>query len=49
MYEGRNSFKKGSVFGHENLGVVVEVGAGVDRVKQDDRACLPFNVACEFS
>ena len=49
MYEGRNSFKKGSVFGHENLGVVVEVGAGVDRVKQDDRACLPFNVASEFS
>ena len=48
MYEGRNSFKKGSVFGHENLGVVVEVGAGVDRVKKGDRVCLPFNVACGF-
>ena len=33
MYEGRTDFEKGSVFGHENLGLVVEVGAGVDRVK----------------
>ncbi|MGW4456754.1 alcohol dehydrogenase catalytic domain-containing protein, partial [Streptomyces albidoflavus] len=30
----------------ENLGVVVEVGSGVDRVKTGDRVCLPFNVAC---
>ena len=48
MYEGRTSFEKGSVFGHENLGVVVEVGAGVDRVKKGDRVCVPFNVACGF-
>ena len=48
MYEGRTSFETGSVFGHENLGVVVEVGAGVDRVKKGDRVCVPFNVACGF-
>ena len=29
MYEGRTSFESGRVFGHENLGEVVEVGLGV--------------------
>lgn len=27
MYEGRTSFEAGRVFGHENLGEVIEVGA----------------------
>ena len=48
MYEGRTSFEKGRIFGHENLGVVIEVGAGVDRIKKGDRVCLPFNVGCGF-
>lgn len=48
MYEGRTSFETGSVFGHENLGEVVEIGAGVDRVKVGDRVCLPFNIGCGF-
>ena len=48
MYEGRTSFKKGRVFGHENLGQVIEVGGGVDRVKKGDWVCLPFNVGCGF-
>ena len=48
MYEGRTSFAKGRVFGHENLGEVIEVGAGVDRVKRGDRVVLPFNIACGF-
>lgn len=48
MYEGRTSFETGRVFGHENLGEVVEVGAGVDRVKVGDRVCLPFNIGCGF-
>jgi glutathione-independent formaldehyde dehydrogenase len=48
MYEGRTSFEKGQVFGHENLGQVVEAGNGVDRVKKGDWVCLPFNVACGF-
>lgn len=48
MYEGRTSFEKGRVFGHENLGQVIEVGPGVDRVKQGDWVVLPFNVGCGF-
>ncbi|MES2817129.1 MAG: glutathione-independent formaldehyde dehydrogenase [Pseudomonadota bacterium] len=48
MYEGRTDFKPGSVFGHENLGEVIEVGPAVDRVKKGDRVCMPFNVACGF-
>ena len=48
MYEGRTSFEKGRVFGHENLGQVIEIGSGVDRVKKGDWVCLPFNVGCGF-
>jgi threonine dehydrogenase-like Zn-dependent dehydrogenase len=38
----------GRILGHENLGVVIEVGAAVDRIKVGDRVCLPFNVGCGF-
>ena len=48
MYQGRTSFEPGQVFGHENLGEVIEVGSGVDRVKKGDRVCLPFNIGCGF-
>jgi threonine dehydrogenase-like Zn-dependent dehydrogenase len=48
MYEGRTSVEKGKVLGHENQGVVVAVGSAVNRVKQGDRVCLPFNIACGF-
>lgn len=48
MYEGRTTFETGRVFGHENLGEVVEVGAGVERVKVGDMVCLPFNIGCGF-
>jgi threonine dehydrogenase-like Zn-dependent dehydrogenase len=48
MYEGRTSVETGTVFGHENLGEVIEVGAAVDRVKTGDRVVLPFNIACGF-
>ena len=34
------------MFGHENLGQVVEVGSAVEQVKKGDWVCLPFNVAC---
>ena len=37
MYEGRTDMEKGRVLGHENLGEVVEIGEGVDRVKLGDR------------
>ncbi|WP_405774379.1 glutathione-independent formaldehyde dehydrogenase [Streptomyces sp. NBC_00859] len=48
MYEGRTPMETGRVLGHENLGVVVEVGSGVDRIKTGDRVCLPFNIGCGF-
>lgn len=48
MYEGRTSFETGRILGHENMGEVIEVGAGVDRVKVGDRVCLPFNIGCGF-
>ena len=46
MYEGRTDFETGRVFGHENLGVVTEVGDAVEKLKVGDWVCLPFNVAC---
>ncbi|WP_423920764.1 glutathione-independent formaldehyde dehydrogenase [Frigoribacterium sp. 2-23] len=46
MYEGRTDFETGRAFGHENLGEVVEVGDGVEKVAVGDRVVLPFNVAC---
>jgi len=48
MYEGRTNFAKGMIFGHENLGKVVEVGSAVDRIKVGDMVCLPFNIGCGF-
>ena len=32
MYEGRTGMESGRILGHENLGVVIEVGPAVDRV-----------------
>lgn len=46
MYEGRTSVEEGKVLGHENMGIVEEVGPGVDRVAVGDRVSVPFNVAC---
>ncbi|GCE15360.1 glutathione-independent formaldehyde dehydrogenase [Tengunoibacter tsumagoiensis] len=48
MYEGRTDFEQGRIFGHENLGEVVEIGNAVDRIKVGDMVCLPFNIACGF-
>ena len=48
MYEGRTAAKPGIVFGHENMGIVEEVGPGVTTVKKGDRVSMPFNVACGF-
>jgi glutathione-independent formaldehyde dehydrogenase len=48
MYEGRTDVEQGKVLGHENMGEIIEVGAGVDRVKVGDRVCLPFNIGCGF-
>ena len=48
MYEGRTNMEAGRILGHENMGVVIEVGKAVDRVKVGDRVCLPFNIGCGF-
>jgi glutathione-independent formaldehyde dehydrogenase len=36
------------VFGHENMGVIQEVGSAVKDRKVGDRVVMPFNVACGF-
>jgi len=46
MYEGRTSVEQGKVLGHENMGVVEEVGPGAQFVKVGDRVSVPFNIGC---
>ncbi|MPY98929.1 MAG: alcohol dehydrogenase catalytic domain-containing protein [Actinophytocola sp.] len=48
MYEGRTVAEPGIVFGHENMGVIEEVGEGVTSLAKGDRVSMPFNVACGF-
>ncbi|SFO56132.1 glutathione-independent formaldehyde dehydrogenase [Pseudonocardia ammonioxydans] len=45
-YEGRAPLDQGMVLGHENMGVVEDVGPGVDRISVGDRVSVPFNIAC---
>jgi glutathione-independent formaldehyde dehydrogenase len=46
MYEGRTSVEEGKVLGHENMGVVEDVGDAVSWIKRGDRVSVPFNIAC---
>ncbi|KAF9443356.1 GroES-like protein [Macrolepiota fuliginosa MF-IS2] len=46
MYEGRTAAEPGLVFGHENMGIVDEVGDAVTFLKKGDRVVMPFNVGC---
>ena len=48
MYEGRTDFEVGRTFGHENMGEVIEIGNGVDKVRVGKRVVLPFNISCGF-
>lgn len=48
MYEGRTDATPGITFGHENMGIVEEIGSGVTTVAVGDRVVMPFNVACGF-
>lgn len=45
-YEGRADMDDGMVIGHENMGIVEEVGPGVERIRVGDRVSVPFNLAC---
>ena len=46
MYEGRTNMEKGRIFGHENLGEVIEIGKAVTQIKVGDMVCMPFNIGC---
>ncbi|QRK08354.1 glutathione-independent formaldehyde dehydrogenase [Archangium violaceum] len=46
MYEGRTAAGPGLVMGHENMGVVEQVGPGVVNIRKGDRVVLPFNISC---
>ncbi|MGA8115991.1 MAG: glutathione-independent formaldehyde dehydrogenase [Actinocatenispora sp.] len=46
MYEGRTDVEAGTLLGHENMGVVTEVGPGTTRISVGERVSVPFNVAC---
>lgn len=36
----------GSIFGHEFVGEIVEVGSSVEKVKVGEKVMVPFNIAC---
>ena len=40
------ALKKGDVMGHEFMGVVVETGPGVKKLKVGDRVVVPFTIIC---
>ena len=43
-YEGRTDFEPDRIFGHENVGEVIEVGAAVDKVRVGDMVSAPVRV-----
>jgi threonine dehydrogenase-like Zn-dependent dehydrogenase len=40
------TMKAGDILGHEPMGVVVEVGSAVKKLKKGDRVVVPFIIAC---
>src|SRR3982751_4495379 len=40
------TMESGDIMGHEPMGIVVEVGAAVTRVKKGDRVVVPFTISC---
>ena len=40
------TMKNGDILGHEFMGEVVEVGAGVGNLRPGDRVVVPFNISC---
>lgn len=46
MYDGRTTIETGTIFGHEIMGVIDQVGDSVKQIKVGDRVVLPFNIGC---
>ncbi len=46
MVRGRTTAPEGMILGHEITGEVVEVGPGVEFIKEGDICSVPFNIAC---
>ncbi len=47
LYDGyQPTMETGDILGHEPMGVVVEVGRSVTRLRQGDRVVVPFVLAC---
>lgn len=40
------TMKKGDILGHEPMGIVVEVGKAVKKLKLGDRVVVPFTISC---
>ena len=47
LFDGyQPTMEEGDVLGHEPMGIVVEVGGAVTKLKKDDRVVVPFVIAC---
>jgi threonine dehydrogenase-like Zn-dependent dehydrogenase len=47
LYDGyQPTMEKGDILGHENMGIVEEVGSAVKNLKVGDRVVVPFVIAC---
>jgi threonine dehydrogenase-like Zn-dependent dehydrogenase len=47
IYRGKiPDMKSGDILGHEFMGIVEDVGAGVTRLQKGDRVVVPFTIAC---
>lgn len=40
------TMEKGDILGHEPMGIVVETGSAVKKLKKGDRVVVPFTIAC---
>ena len=47
IYRGKiPDMKSGDILGHEFMGIVEDVGTGVEKLRKGDRVVVPFTIAC---